>query len=308
MSGSGYISLHRRIQDHWLWTDTRKKSKLEAWIDLLLCADYKTGVYFASVRALAQRWRWPKTTITRFLAKLQRDYMIQIALDDYCLLQPRQEVEVQARVGHLSGQKSGHLIISNYFEYQKQRDTKWDTKWDVFNKDKTLSYHKELSVHDSEVPPVTPVKPKKEPRIETDPTSINLAKTLRAAIRFILSMNGHEPKVPTDKQLITGPNAWAYIINLMIRREKRDPQEMQTTITWLRTGNLKRDHPFIVESAGALRKKYDRIRFQIGRERGKQAAQRLTCASCDSTYVQHKGQLCGPCSYLIETGQKRPPT
>ena len=39
---SGFLKLSRRITDHWLWTD-KPFSKGQAWIDLLLLANYEDG-------------------------------------------------------------------------------------------------------------------------------------------------------------------------------------------------------------------------------------------------------------------------
>ena len=41
-TSKGYVPVYRSIQDHWLWTATKKQpfGKGQAWIDLLLLANH----------------------------------------------------------------------------------------------------------------------------------------------------------------------------------------------------------------------------------------------------------------------------
>ena len=85
----GYIRLHRKIQDCWVWDD-RPYSKGQAWIDLLLLANYKDrkepygneirnfqrGTVNLSQMQLANRWGWDRRTVKRFLMLLESDNMI----------------------------------------------------------------------------------------------------------------------------------------------------------------------------------------------------------------------------------------
>lgn len=84
----GYIRLHRQIQDCWVWDD--KFSKGQAWVDLLLSANHRDkkmpfndeivtierGQYLTSMRKLADRWGWNRSTVSRFLKLLEKDEMI----------------------------------------------------------------------------------------------------------------------------------------------------------------------------------------------------------------------------------------
>ncbi len=36
----GWISMHRKMQEHWLWDEKRTFSNLEAWIDILLTVNH----------------------------------------------------------------------------------------------------------------------------------------------------------------------------------------------------------------------------------------------------------------------------
>lgn len=86
----GYISVHRKIQDNWLWSD-KPFNKGLAWIDILLSAqfhdskvviggqviDVPRGSWFVSVKTLETRWGWSSNKIRTFFRTLERDGMIQ---------------------------------------------------------------------------------------------------------------------------------------------------------------------------------------------------------------------------------------
>ena len=86
----GWISLHRRFKNHWLWSEKRVFSKAEAWIDLLLNVnhannkiiiknklfDIKRGQSIMSLESWSKRWNWNKSKVRRFLKVLQVDEMI----------------------------------------------------------------------------------------------------------------------------------------------------------------------------------------------------------------------------------------
>ena len=109
----GYISLHRKIVDHWLWKDSKPKSKLEAFIDLLLTANHKGGKVIVkntivecrrgdclrSLETWADRWCWNKSKVRRFFQILETDNMI---------------------IRH-ENKETTHLTICNYESYQSYR-------------------------------------------------------------------------------------------------------------------------------------------------------------------------------------------
>ncbi len=81
----GWIKLHRKIQDNQLWT-AEPFSKGQAWVDLLLMANHeekpvdirgiwvtvKEGQIARGERTLAERWRWSRDKVRRFLSYLER--------------------------------------------------------------------------------------------------------------------------------------------------------------------------------------------------------------------------------------------
>lgn len=88
----GYIKLHKCIRHNWLWTDEEPFDKRSAWIDLLLLAswkdekrlyggkliEFKRGNVHVSLTELASRWKWHRTTVSRFLRLLESDGMVKV--------------------------------------------------------------------------------------------------------------------------------------------------------------------------------------------------------------------------------------
>lgn len=89
MTKRGWISLHRKVQSHWLWDD-KPFSKGQAWIDMLLLANHsdkkfllgnelvevKSGSFITSELKLMDRWGWGKAKTRNFLKLLENDGMI----------------------------------------------------------------------------------------------------------------------------------------------------------------------------------------------------------------------------------------
>lgn len=85
----GWISIHRSLQSHWLWTD-KPFSKGQAWIDILLLANHqdnkfllgnelievKQGSFITSEVKLMERWGWSKSKVRSFLKLLESDEML----------------------------------------------------------------------------------------------------------------------------------------------------------------------------------------------------------------------------------------
>lgn len=91
MSDKGFIKLDRQIAENWLW-NKKPFSEGQAWIDLILLADYKDhknpykgeivtykrGTVNLSISALAIRWGWGRDRARRFLHLLESDGMLHL--------------------------------------------------------------------------------------------------------------------------------------------------------------------------------------------------------------------------------------
>lgn len=90
MSEQGYVKIHRKIRECWIWAEDEKFSKCQAWIDLIMSANHKDrkipfndeiitikrGQFVTSIRKLSERWHWSKSTVVNFLKLLESDEMI----------------------------------------------------------------------------------------------------------------------------------------------------------------------------------------------------------------------------------------
>lgn len=110
----GWISVHRKLQEHWLWEE-RPFSKGQAWIDLLMSANHcdrkillgnelievKAGSFITSELKLMDKWGWSKSKVRNFLDGLQSDGMIVKKSD----------------------KKKTTIIVENYSVYQDSQTT-----------------------------------------------------------------------------------------------------------------------------------------------------------------------------------------
>lgn len=116
---SGWISIHRKIQDNWIWED-KPFSKGQAWIDILLMVNHedkkipfsnelvevKRGSRITSIRQLCERWGWSNTKVRGFLELLENENML-IAKSD---------------------SKKTTLTVVNYNDYQILKDSENDSE------------------------------------------------------------------------------------------------------------------------------------------------------------------------------------
>lgn len=84
----GYIKLWRKIEGNALWTKKRKFSEFEAWIDILMEArhqeepgtvmignrilEVRQGEVLYSMNTWADRWKWSRSKVLRYLDTLSR--------------------------------------------------------------------------------------------------------------------------------------------------------------------------------------------------------------------------------------------
>lgn len=86
MSDNGWIKIHRKIRDNWIWEDA---NALKAWVDIIMMVNHqdkkikvngkivtiKRGEKLTSITKLAERWGWSRKRVMRFLDLLESDGM-----------------------------------------------------------------------------------------------------------------------------------------------------------------------------------------------------------------------------------------
>ena len=86
----GWISIHRQLQEHWIWKSKEPFDKRSAWIDLLMLVNYQKekvefdnafieverGQRITSLEKLAKRWKWSRHKVSDYLNQLEQDKML----------------------------------------------------------------------------------------------------------------------------------------------------------------------------------------------------------------------------------------
>lgn len=149
---NGWISLHRRITEHWIWKDPQK---LRAWLDIVISANFaettevigsqtvkvKRGQILRSYEEWAFRWRWSKSGVSRFFRTLKDEKMITTE--------------------NLKSAKTTRLTVLNYDTYQNIRNgntagTVIETVSDTVNGTvKSLKNNEKANVSETEFGTVT---------------------------------------------------------------------------------------------------------------------------------------------------------
>ncbi|MCH8054573.1 MAG: hypothetical protein IH857_00260, partial [Deltaproteobacteria bacterium] len=126
MAHTGWIRLHRKIREHWLWHRRRRFSHFEAWVDLLLSANHshgkvpigsklipvERGQVLTSQLSLAKRWRWNRKTVNAFLTLAKGDQILDFESS--------------------KGVDTGYTLITirNYSKYQDRENETLDIEAD----------------------------------------------------------------------------------------------------------------------------------------------------------------------------------
>jgi|SRR5690625_3525234 len=239
----GFIKLHRKIQDHWLFEEKRTFSKFEAWIDMLLMANHKEnkvvlgnelitierGQFITSIRKLGERWNWSNTKVTNFLEILKQDEMITYKKDT----------------------KKTVITIVKYSVYHDNENAK--TTRERHDKDtKATREHTNKNVKN--------VKNNKEyiysRKLVYDDTHFSLAKFF---YQQILKNNPQHKKPNLEK--------WANEIRLMMERDGRTAEQIKYLMQWVQQDEFEMVN---VLSPSKLRKRFDQLVLKVKQEKNKQ--------------------------------------
>ena len=124
----GWISINRKVTNHWVWTD-KPFCRFGAWVDILLECNYEPekqvikgvlvetgrGQSSNSLKTWASRWGWSVDKARRFLRTLESDGMVAI-----------ENIGVTTR-----------LTVCNYDDYQNNQNTEKTQKKRTQDADET---------------------------------------------------------------------------------------------------------------------------------------------------------------------------
>jgi len=144
----GYIKLHRKIQDNFLWLEERRFSRAEAWIDLLMEANHygrtvlitghnyqcKRGQTCKSILTWSQRWRWSRHKVKDFLNLLEKEEQIEFESDT--------RTTMITVLNYNIYQDPEDKVIKNEIEMLQQKDNRRTTEGqqkDINNNDKNVN-------------------------------------------------------------------------------------------------------------------------------------------------------------------------
>lgn len=123
MPDKGWIKLHRKLLDCWIWQEDEPFDKRSAWIDLLLKANHsdkkilfngqliivKKGQILTSVRKLSSGWNWSVNKVYRFLKLLENDGMLKKESDKDRTLLTIENYGVYQFVENTNGNTNEHM-------------------------------------------------------------------------------------------------------------------------------------------------------------------------------------------------------
>ena len=165
MATKGWISVHRKIQEHWVWDNDEPFDKRSAWIDILLMVNHKdkkfllgnelvevkAGERITSERKLAKKWNWSRTKVRSFLELLEKDGMIKT-------------IKVP--------QKRTRLKVLNYSDYQGYENQRKTSKKPVKNQSET-SKEPQKNLNNNDNNDNNDNKPSEKSDTESDEFSLN---------------------------------------------------------------------------------------------------------------------------------------
>lgn len=90
MAESGWVKLHRKITECFIWEDSEPFDKRSAWMDLVMMVNHedkkimfngkmitvKRGQKITSTYKLAKRWHWTRGRVRAYLTALETAHMI----------------------------------------------------------------------------------------------------------------------------------------------------------------------------------------------------------------------------------------
>ena len=238
---SGWVKIHRSIQDHWIWENP---VKLKWWLDLIMMANHQenkilingelvtieAGERHTSEDKLSARWGVSRNTVRKFLALLEKDGMISLKK---------------------SRQSGTTYKVLNYNVYQgfseeKKHQTEQRTEQ---QKDNAVNNELHINKNEKNEKNIKDTSPKSKKRIyDVDSIHYQLAEYLFEEMK----KNNPEARKPDFHK-------WANDIRLMMEIDNRKEEQVRNMITWSQSNDFWKGN---ILSAKKLRDKYDQMKVQ----------------------------------------------
>lgn len=244
----GWISLHRKIQDHWLYTEKRKFSKFEAWVDLLLIVNHedstfllgkelihvKRGQRVISIRQLCERWSWSNTKVQNFLKLLEEDGMISVKSDT----------------------KKTVITIENYDFYQSEQHTKTTQERHESDAEATQKHTNNNDNNENNDNKKKDKNRRKQPVYSDDSPYMKMANYLHDKIL----------EWKPDYVFTGNKQTWADEFRKLHEIDNRSKQDIKDVIDWATSNSFWQTN---ILSPKKLRKQFDTLQGQMNNEKAR---------------------------------------
>ena len=240
----GFILAYRKIRQNFLWEPGRPRTRLEAWLDVLMEAQHAydpqpvlikgslfhcyRGQCLKSLETWAQRWAWSKTKTRRFLKTLENETMVVLK----------------------SEQKTTRLTVVNYDTYQISRNSD-ETAEKTQTGRQTIP---EAIYRQRRVKEGGNNGERMKKVFSSDSVQYGLAQLLLNLIRARKS-DFKEPNL----------QAWARQVDYMIRLDHRKPERIKAVIRWCQADGFWRSN---ILSTDNLRRHFDRLEILMEKGEG----------------------------------------
>lgn len=250
MGDQGWIKLHRKIQDHWIWQEKRKFSKAEAWIDLLMMVNHedkkvplgnelilvKRGQRITSIRQLCDRWGWSNTKVTQFLKMMQTDGMVTVKSDT----------------------KKTVITIENYDVYQSRKDEKTTEN---SHEDDTKQTQKHTNKNDKNDKELNTSRRKQREYEENSPY-------MKMAKYFLQKIREWKP----DYVFRGNMHTWADHFRKIHELDKRSKEDIKAVIDWATQDDFWQAN---ILSPAKLRKQFDTLQARMNQKRNREQGSKV---------------------------------
>lgn len=244
----GYIKLFRKLLDNPKWT-AEPFSRAQAWIDLLFLANYKDSYFRVrgikveiprgclghSLSTLADRWKWSKNKVIRYLNELEMDTQIE---------QQKDNLTTRIKIINYDLYQSGEYA-DGYTE-GTQKGSQTERRKDAEGFANGLHLNKEKKVN----------KEKKEKNITYTSDVIGLSELLAT---LILENNPNNLFLNNGKRQETIIR-WCADIEKLIRNDKQDVLKIEQVIRWCQSDSFWKAN---ILSAKKLREKWNTLTVKM---------------------------------------------
>lgn len=142
----GWVKLHRKLTESEIWT-SEPFTRGQAWVDLIMLANHDYGFFYLrdhkvevqrgqvgwSQQKLAERWRWSRTKVRKFLNDLEKEQqLIQqqsfstsiLTLINYDIYQEKEQLGIQQEDSRKTAEKQQEDTNKNDKNKKKEKNEK----------------------------------------------------------------------------------------------------------------------------------------------------------------------------------------